>query len=621
VSTTADPVAAGSRLLYTGTIGNISNVSVAGVTLSWLLPTGVQFHYATDSNPDASTVTNFTAGSQATWNLGSLAAGSMRTVTINVQVLTSLGDGASVSALFKLAATGVNPATFTKTVQIYAGSSAQLSTGTTVNPVVPGQKFTLDVDVGQIGVSGLTNVALQTTVSPGLTVVSISGGGTQTSLGVVSWSVGALGVGLATHRSVDLMVDSNVPAGAVLTTRTTLAYDGGLAVDAAADYAIRVIGAAPFLNLAVASTPNPAVPGARLAYTATITNTSTRAIDGVVFLLRGPTGLQFHYANDTLPNANTVSNFTAGTEAFWSVGTIPAGHSRTVFINEQVLANTLGNGNLVRSDFQIWATGIDVIDDVRTAQIYASPAAQLALGATANPVTNAQAFSYTLDVGQIGSTPLANAQLKLWLPQGLAVGVIGGGGAQDASGAVVWNIGTVPVGTNGHYTVAVTGSGTAVAGTILHARAALTYDGGAEVDVSTEYSIPVVAAPQGMTMTVTASPNPAVPGSRLLYTVTVTNTTARSVDGVTLWLLVPVGLQFHYANDADPNASTVSNFIAGSQASWNLGTMAAGASQIVTINAQVLTSLLGGSLIPSHFWLSATGLDAPLLIPVTVPAN
>jgi uncharacterized repeat protein (TIGR01451 family) len=633
VSTTADPVAAGGRLLYTVTIGNVSNVSVDGVTLTWLLPTGVQFYYTTDVAPDPNsgwnTSGNFTAGSQATWNIGSVAAGSMRTVVINALVLTSVGDGDSISASFKLTATGVNPATFTKVVQVYAESSAQLSTGSAVNPVVPGHKFTLDVDVGQIGTQALANAALQTTLSPGLSVVSISDGGTQTSPGVISWSVGSLGVGLATHRSVDLAVDGNVPAGALLTTHTTLTYDGGLAVDAAADYTVRVIAAAPYLNLAVAAVPGPVVPGARLGYTATVTNTSTRSIDGVGLLLRGPTGLQFYYTTDAAPDVssgwNTSGNLVAGSEGYWSLGTIASGDSRTVFIDEQVLANVVGNGNLIRADFQTWATGIDVIDDVRTVQVYDSPGAQLALGATANPVTNAQAFSYTVDVGQIGTTALANAQLKLWLPPHLAVNAINGGGAQDASGAVVWSIGSIGVGANGHYTVAVTGDGTAIPGTILYARTALTYDGGAEVDALTDYAIPVVAAAQGVTMTVTASPNPAVPGNRLLYTATITNTTARSVDSVTLLLLVPVGLQFHYTADVDPDTSSGWNtsglFTAGSEAYWSLGTLAAGATQIVTINAQVLTSLLGGSLIPTQFWLSAGGQDAPVLVPVTVPAN
>jgi hypothetical protein len=188
----------------------------------------------------------------------------------------------------------------------------------------------------------------------------------------------------------------------------------------------------------------------------------------------------------------------------------------------------------------------------------------------------------------------------------------------------VWNVGSIPVGANGHYEVAVTGDGTAIAGTILYASAALTYDGGAEVDVLTDYSIPVVAAAQGVTMTVTASPNPVLPGNRLLYTATVTNTTARSVDAVTLLLRVPVGMQFHYTADVDPDTTSGWNgsgyFTAGSEAYWALGTMAAGATKIITINAQVLTSLLGGSLIPSQFWLSAGG-DAPVLLQITVPAN
>jgi hypothetical protein len=163
-----------------------------------------------------------------------------------------------------------------------------------------------------------------------------------------------------------------------------------------------------------------------------------------------------------------------------------------------------------------------------------------------------------------------------------------------------------------------------MAGTILYARAALTYDGGAEVDVTTDYSIPVVAAVQGVQMSVTASPNPVVPGNRLLYTATLTNTTARSVDGIYLVMRVPVGVQFHHTADVDPDASGgwdgSGKFSAGSEAYWSLGTMAANSTNIITINALVPTTLLGGSLIPSQFWLSAGG-DAPVLLQVTVPAD
>ena len=100
-----------------------------------------------------------------------------------------------------------------------------------------------------------------------------------------------------------------------------------------------------------------------------------------------------------------------------------------------------------------------------------------------------------------------------------------------------------------------TGDGSAAPGTILKATASLTYDGGAAVDNLVGYDVPVLAAAQPMTLTVTAALNPAVPGMRDLYTATITNTAGRAIDGVGLYLRVPAGLQFHYANDADPDTA------------------------------------------------------------------
>jgi hypothetical protein len=614
------------------TVGNVSTVAVAGVTVTWLLPVGLQFNYINDTEPDT---TGYCAGSticaangQATWSLGTLTAGSSRTIVVNTQVLTTVGDGDTIAASFKLNATGINSQTFAKTVHVYAESSAQLATGTAINPATPGQRITLDLDVGQIGTNAITGAVLQATVAPGLTVSSISDGGTQPTPGTVSWPIGGLGVGSALHRTIDLTIDGNVPAGAILTTRATLTYDGGLAVDGAADYAIRVVSATPFLSLDVANAGSPVVAGSTSAYTVTVSNLSTRSVDGVTLLLRVPTGLQFNYINDAQPN---TSGYCAGstvcaanTEAFWTLGTIAAGDSLRITINPQILASAVGNGNLIRAMFAVSGTSVDQVDAVKTVQVYNSPGAQLALGSTASPVTNTQAFTYSVDVGQIGLNTLTNAELKVWLPPGLTVGAISNGGSQGASGEIDWSIGSISVGADLRVTVDVTGNGSAPPGTFLDARAALTYDGGAEIDALTDYIIPVIAAQQTMTLSVSA-PSPATPGNRLLYTATVTNTAARSVDSVQLFLRVPVGLQFNYINDADPDTtgycsgSTVCS--AGTEAFWSLGTMAAGASQIITINAQVLTSLLGGSLIPATFWLSATGLDAPILLQVVTPAN
>ena len=315
---------------------------------------------------------------------------------------------------------------------------------------------------------------------------------------------------------------------------------------------------------------------------------------------------------------------TNGLETFWTIGTLAAGASTTVDISAAVVATVLGNGNLVRSSFMVNATDVAELEAVKTVQVFDSPAAELSLTATANPITNAQAFTYNLDVGQIGAAALATTKLRAHLPAGLTLGAISDGGAKDtASGDIVWTIGSVAVGATLRRTVAVTGDGTAAAGTILKAAAWLTYDGGAAVDNVVGYDVPVLAAAQPVTLSVSAALNPAVPGSRDLYTATITNTSGRAIDGVGLYLRVPEGLSFAPGNDSDPNASCEGSYacISSYETFWTLGTMAAGAVQMVTVNAQVLNTLLTGSLIPTPFWLYYTGQTAPTFVDLVLPTH
>ena len=627
VSTASDPAVPGGRLLYTITVGNVSTLAVSNVTVGLLVPVGMQFNDQADTDPNSSVCSNHLCApnAQPTWTLGSMAAGTTRKIVLDAQVLQSVGDGDTLTASFKLTATGVNPIVVNKIVQVYAESQAELSTGTATYPLLAGQHFTLDLDVGQIGGTALTGALLQISLAPGLTAGSISDGGTQAASGAISWNIGALGIGAALHRSVEVTVDASVPAGAVLATRATLTYDGGLAVDAAAEYAVVVAAAPPSLSVVVAAAPDPAVPGQRLPFTVTVSNLALRSVDGVVVELRVPTGLQFNDQSDSQPNSSVCSNHlcTANAEATWSLGTLAAGASLTIDLDTEALANVLGDGDLVRSVFAVTATGENEIDVVKTVQVYGSPGAQLAITTSANPVTNTQSFTYDLDVGQIGIGALTGAALHAWLPSGLTVGAISDGGTVVGQNEIVWSIGGIGVGADLHRTVAVTGDGSAAPGTILFARAALTYDGGAAVDAMAEYAVSVIAAPQPMLLAITASPNPASGGNRLLYTATVTNSAARAVDGVVLFLRVPTGLQFNDQNDADPNSSVCSNHVcvAGAEATWSLGSMAAGATQIVTLNAQVLSTLLPGSLIATPFSLSATGQVDPILETIVIPTG
>jgi hypothetical protein len=339
--------------------------------------------------------------------------------------------------------------------------------------------------------------------------------------------------------------------------------------------------------------------------------------------------MQFNYQYDSYPNIDVNCSGSAtcsvGTEAFWSFGTLAAGATTTLSLGSTVVPTAVGNGNLIRSSFVATGTDVSEVHLVKTIQVHDSPGAQLALSATANPVTNAQAFTYNIDVGQIGTSALANTEIRARVPAGLTVGTISDGGVKDASGDIVWSVGTVGVSAYLRRTVAVTGDGTSPPGTILAARAQITFDGGPPVDAQAEYAIPVVSAASPLTLAVSSTPVPVAPGSRLLYTATITNTSARSIDGVNIFIRVPIGLQFHYINDVSPritvNCSGSATCAVGDEAGWTIGSMAAGASQIITVNALVLTTLLDGSLIPAPFYLYSTGQTSPVLLDNVVPAH
>jgi hypothetical protein len=626
VSVASAPVIPGQSALFTITVGNVSTQPVDVVNVLFRVPTGLEFTAGADAEPNSSSCGNgtCTANEEANWALGTITAGQSRTIVVNAAVASTLANDTVINSPFTITATGINPIIVTKSITVSAPASAQLSLGTAINALTPGQKMTVDLDAGQVGATALAATTLKLALPAGVTAFAISDAGSQAG-GEVTWNLATVAVGAAVHRHVDLTVDSTARPGSILKLAASLTFDGGLAVDNVAEYALTVVAAPSVLAFEVAATPDPVVPGGLLLYTVTVSNLAARATDDVTVLLRVPRGLEFAAGVDSEPNSSSCGNGTCtlDEEAYWSLGSLPAGASQTFEVNTTVLANAIGDGSLIRGSFELTATGVSRINAIKTVPAYSRPGAQLALGTTTNPVTPGQAFTLNVDVGQIGVSALAGAELRLSLPAGLTAGTISDGGTMSASGDIVWSIGAVAVSGVLRRTVAVTAGATLPPGTILPARAALSFDGGPPVDAQTQLLVTVVDAVQPITVAITAAPNPVPPGSRLLYTMTVTNTAARAIDGVTVMLRVPTGMQFAAGADAQPNSSSCGNGTcsATEEAYWALGTVAAGANQVITLNAQILATVLQGSLITITTRTTATGVANPGFIQTTVPAH
>ena len=154
--------------------------------------------------------------------------------------------------------------------------------------------------------------------------------------------------------------------------------------------------------------------------------------------------------------------------------------------------------------------------------------------------------------------------------------------------------------------------------------AKLTVSDGIAAPVETTISFTVISP---LAVDVSLDMTPAVADERLLYTITVSNTTALPIDGVSVLLNVPVGLSFNDTQDVQPdpagcNAGSSVTCEPAEEASWDLGTLAASEVRAITINALVDPTLLSGDLIVAPVRVSATNmLDVIDLLEVIAVQN
>ena len=370
VSVQSTPVISGGRALYIITLSNHSLQTINNIGVTYEVPTGIQFHQNDDAEPNTSVnCSNFECNEseQAQWTFPSLAAGASTIISINAQVLAGQINGDSITALITVTADELSQAiTNNKSIEINNTPSAQLSISANKDPVMPGETYTLNLDLGNISGSVLTNTQLRAFLPPGVTVNSISDGGTDLGNGEVLWDLSTVTVGAALHREIVITAPTLNPSvnSDILASRAQLSFDGGAEVDVIAEQAVTVLDDTPSFAVSITATPNPVPAGNVLAYTITINNLSALPVNNINLLYRVPRGIQFHQNNDATPNTSVnCSNFECneGEEAWWNIPTLAAGASATININAQVTAGLL-DGTLISAP--ITATANELADTI-----------------------------------------------------------------------------------------------------------------------------------------------------------------------------------------------------------------------------------------------------------------
>ena len=228
----AQSVSAGSgagNLVYTVTARNAGSSDATAVTISdpgvvaANLPAGVSFVSAAGS--DGSTFDN-TSG---IWTIGSLAAGSSRTLTITLTVGVTVVDGviinntAAVATVNETETNLLNNTQSTATAVIGAIDLVVVKTGAP-NPVLSPGLLTYTVRVTNTGTGTATGVVLTDNLGPGMTFSSgTSTQGTVTyANGIVTTTIGTLNGGAS--ATLTLVASVNVAiAGTLVNTASAMA--------------------------------------------------------------------------------------------------------------------------------------------------------------------------------------------------------------------------------------------------------------------------------------------------------------------------------------------------------------------------------------------------------------
>ena len=453
----------------------------------------------------------------------------------------------------------------------------------------PNGVITYTLTITNSGNVTATGVVITDTVPTYTSFVSASNGGSA-SAGVVTWSVGSLGVGASATRTLRVRVDVAVPYGLTdISNTANVSDDGATGVDLNpadnSDTELTPIGGLNVdLQLVKDDGVTAASPGQTLVYTLTITNVGTTSASGVVL-------------TDTIPaHTSFVSASDGGTESggivTWPATTLAGGgatitRTLTVTVDNPLAAGvaTIDNAALVQDD---GASGPDVTpsdnDAADSDVVDAAPDVSIVKDDGLTVVAAGQTVVYTLTIQNVGDVDVTGVTVTDTVPAELTfVGASNLG--TESAGVVSWPAFDLASGATVTRTVTFTVGAAVPEGTTITNTAQVADDGnnGADVDPSNNSSSDVDTVDNIVDLQLVKSQ----PGGGLIlglpitYTLTYTNAGNVTATGVVITETVPTYTTFA-AVFSSPGWSCAEGSPEGTTCTFAIGSVNAGASSSIT---------------------------------------
>ena len=584
-----NPVMSGETLTYTIDVSNLGPSDAQNVVLTDTIPpeiTGAEF-----STNGGATFSPW----PGSFNIGTLLNQETRTILIRGTVAPVAPGFITNTATVTSTTPDPNPSNNTSTSVIEVNESTQeadvgVFKSVGLNPVPAGGMVVYPITVSNFGPADAQNVVLTDAIPPEITGAEFStDGGSTFSPWPGSLNIGTLPAG----ETINILIRGTVsPSATGIISNTaevssttpdpnpsnnTSTVDVEIIAPVEAD-----------ISVVKTASPNPVTPGEVLTYTLVVSNAGPNDAENVVL-------------TDNIPPSIIGPEFSVdggATFNLWtgslSLGTLPAGTSRTILIRGTVSPSATGviaNTATVTSSTSDPNPGNNTSTvDVEVIPVVGEADISVVKTASPNPVTPGEVVTFTLVVSNAGP----NDAQDVIVSDNVSPSIIGP--EFSVNGGVTFNpwpgaidIGTLAAGTSRTILIRGTVSETAT-GCINNTAivASTTPDPNLFNNTSSiclEVEAPVAEA--DISVIKIESPNPVTPGGVLTYTLVVSNAGPNNAENVVLTDNIPpsiIGPEFSVDGGVTFNPWT---------GSLNLGTLLAGTSRTILIRGTVSQSATG----------------------------
>jgi uncharacterized repeat protein (TIGR01451 family) len=584
----------GDILAYTLGYANLGNQEATGVIITETVPTHTTFDSAASSPgwtcPDTI----------CTYTIDALAAGESDSVQFAVNVVTPLPTGVTqidnTATITNDGSNGVDPTptnNIASTVTpVDASPDLSVTKSDGVATVTPGETVVYQLIVTNSGNQAATGVYVTDALPAYTTFVGASDGGSQTTLGVVTWPTFELSGGAIVARTVTVAVATPFPADTnIITNTATVADDSSNGSDptpennTATD--VDTVNAAPDLLLTKDDGLTTVSPGSTLIYRLVITNTGNQIAAGIRLTDTLPAHTTFSLASDAGQETASGSGIVT-----WPTFNLPGGASVTcilvVTVDTPLPAGVTAITNIAalrdNRGFTASATDIDVVD--------ASPILVLDKTNTVTTTVPGATLNYTLTLTNNGNQAATGIIITDTLPTDVAFVAASDGGFEIVPGIVAWLVFDLPGGgASATRHLVVTVNPTLPAGLEMLINTAHAVDDRGYA-ATAHHADAVVAAPDLALAKDDGGSTPR-PGDILAYTLSYANLGNQDATGVVIAETVPEYTTFNAAASS-PGWTCLDSAPAGTRCAYSFGELAAGESDSVAFAVSVISPLPSG---------------------------